>query len=123
MKCSSLSFLITLGWKLILLDIKMLLQLVSMTVCLENCFPDFYSEVVSVFVPKVVSCMQKTVGSSLGSQSDSLCLFILKLIPLTLKDIKEKELLLPYIFDIRVKILFLWLSSFRFVKGLLSCSF
>jgi hypothetical protein len=38
-------------------------------------------------------------------------------------DIKEKKLLLPVIFVFRVGILFLGLSSFRFVEGLLSCFF
>ena len=46
MKCPSLSFLITLGWKLISFDIRM-------TICLENCFPAFHSEVVSVFFPEM----------------------------------------------------------------------
>jgi hypothetical protein len=42
---------------------------------------------------------------------------------LILRDIKEKPLLLPVTFVVRVEILFLWLSSFRFVEGLLSCFF
>jgi hypothetical protein len=32
-------------------------------------------------------------------------------------------LLLPFIFVVRGGILFLWLSSFRFIEGLLSCFF
>jgi hypothetical protein len=32
-------------------------------------------------------------------------------------------LVLPVIFVVKVGILFLWLSSFRFVEGLLSCFF
>ena len=42
-----------------------------------------------------------------------------ELSPLILRDIKEKSLLLPVIFVVRVVILFLQLSSFRFVEGLL----
>ena len=38
-------------------------------------------------------------------------------------EIKEKSLLLPVIFVVTVGVLFLWLSSFRFVEGLLSCFF
>jgi hypothetical protein len=39
--------------------------------------------------------------------------------PLILRDIKENYLLLPVIFVFRVRILFLGLSSFRFVEELL----
>ena len=46
-----------------------------------------------------------------------------ELSPLILRDIKERKLLLPFIFVVRVGILFLWLSSFWFVEGLLSCFF
>jgi hypothetical protein len=46
--------------------------------------------------------------------------FIEELSPLILRDIQEKSLLLPIIFVVRVSILFLWLSSFRFVEELLS---
>ena len=41
--------------------------------------------------------------------------FIEEFSPLILRDIKEKSLLLPVIFLVRVGILFMWLSSFRFV--------
>ena len=61
--------------------------------------------------------------SCLYSLSVSLCLFIGELSPLILRDIKEKYLLLHVIFVVRVGILFLLLSSFRFVEGLLSCFF
>ena len=67
-----------------------------------------------------VSCKQQNVGSCLCSQYVSLCLFIVELSPLILRDIKEKLLLLPIIFVVNVGILFLWLSSFWFVEGLLS---
>jgi hypothetical protein len=40
-----------------------------------------------------------------------------------LREIKEKLLLLPVIFVVKVGILFLWLSPFRFVEGLLYCFF
>jgi hypothetical protein len=46
-----------------------------------------------------------------------------ELSPLILRNIKEKRLLLPVIFVVRVDILFLRLSSFIFVEGLLSCVF
>jgi hypothetical protein len=65
-----------------------------------------------------VFCMQQKVGSCLCSQSVCLCHFIGELSPLILRDIKKKSLLLPVIFVLRVGILFLWLSSFRFVEGL-----
>ena len=67
--------------------------------------------------------MQKNVESCLRSQSFSLYLFIGELNPLILRDIKEKLLLLPVIFVSKVGILFLYLSSFSFAKGLLSCFF
>ena len=67
--------------------------------------------------------MQQNVGSYLCSLSINLCLFIGELSPLILRDNKEKYLLLPVIFVVRVGILFLWISSFRFVEGLLSCFF
>ena len=61
------------------------------TICLENCFLAFHSEVVYVFFPEMgVSCKQQNVGSCLCSQSVSLCLFIGELSPLILRDIKEK---------------------------------
>ena len=46
----------------------------------------------------------------------SLCLFIGELSPFILRDIKEKSLLLPVIFVVRGGIIFVWLSSFRFVE-------
>ena len=67
--------------------------------------------------------MQQNVGSCLCIQSVSLWLCIGELSPLILRDIKEKSLLLPVIFVVRVRILFLQLSSFGFVEGLLSCFF
>jgi hypothetical protein len=60
------------------------------TICLENCFPAFHSEVVSVLSLRWVSCKQQNIVSYLCSQSVSLCLFIGELSPLILRDIKEK---------------------------------
>ena len=67
--------------------------------------------------------MDQNVGSFLCIPSVSLCLFIGELSPLILRDIKEKSLLLPFIFVVRVGILFLWRSSFGSVEGSLSCFF
>ena len=54
MKCPSLSFLITLGWKSILFDIRMATQACFFRpFALENCFLAFHSEVVSVFFPEM----------------------------------------------------------------------
>ena len=88
----------------------------------KNCFPAFYSKVESVFVTEV-SCMQQNVGSCLCNQSVSLCLFIGELILVILRDIMQKQLLLPVIFVVRFGVLFLWLSSFWFVGSFLSCFF
>jgi hypothetical protein len=78
---------------------------------------------VSVFVPEVGFLYAAKCWVLLHSQSISLFLFIGELSPLILRDIKEKSLLLPVIFVVRVGILFLWLSSFKFVEELLSCFF
>jgi hypothetical protein len=67
--------------------------------------------------------MQQNVASYLCNQSVNLCIFIGELSPLVLRDIKEKSLLLPVIFVVRVGILFMWLASFRFVERSLSCFF
>ena len=49
--------------------------------------------------------------------------FIGELNPLILIEVKKKQLLFPVIFVVKVGILFLRLSSFRFVEGLLFCFF
>jgi hypothetical protein len=49
--------------------------------------------------------------------------FLGELSPLMLRDTKEKWLLLPVIFLVRGGIMFVWLSSFGFVEGLVSCFF
>jgi hypothetical protein len=117
-KCPSLSFLKTLGWNSILFNIRM-----ATPACfLENYFLAFYSKVVSLFVPKVGIRYAAKNGSCLYNQSISLPLFIGGLSPLILRDIKEKSLLFPVIFVVRIGILFMWLSS-RFVGRLLSCFF
>ena len=101
--------------------LEWLLHLGLGTIYLENCFPAFHSEVVSVLSLRWASYMHQKVGSSLSNQSVSLCLFTGELSPLILRGIKEKSWLLPVIFVVRVGILFMWLSSFRFVGRLLSC--
>jgi hypothetical protein len=58
--------------------------------CLENCSPTFYSEVVSVFVTEVHFLYAANVCSCLCIQSVSLCLFIGELGSLILRDVKEK---------------------------------
>jgi hypothetical protein len=50
--------------------------------------------------------MQQNVGLCLHVLSFSLCLFIGELIPLMLRDIKEKSLLTPIIFVVRGGIMF-----------------
>ena len=94
-----------------------------MTICLENCFLAFYSEVISVFSVRFVSFMKQNAGSCLHIKSFSLCLFIVELSPLILRDIKKKSLLVPVIFVFRDGILFMWPSSFSFAARLLSCFF
>jgi hypothetical protein len=92
------------------------------TICLENFFHPFTVRCLSLSL-RWVSCMQQNVGYYLCNHSVSLCLFIGELSALILRDIKEKQLLLPVIFVVRVGILFKWLSSFRFVERLLFCFF
>ena len=124
MKHPSLSFLITLGWKSILFDIRM-----ATPTCFfrpfawKIVFQPFTLMQNLSFFSRWVICKQQNSGSCLCSQSISLCLFIGEFSPLMLREIKEKQLLLPVIFVVKVGILFLWLSYFRFVEGLLSCFF
>ena len=72
---------------------------------------------------RFVSYMKQNAGSCLHIKSISLCLFIVDLSPLILRDIKKKSLLVPVIFVFRDGILFMWPSSFRFAARLLSCFF
>jgi hypothetical protein len=108
MKCSSLTFLIAFGGKLTVFDI-----IIAIPDCFlgpfawKLFFAALYSEVVSVF-DRYISCLQQNAGSCLCIQSVSLCLFIGQLIPLMLRAIKEKWLLLPVIF-VRGGIMFMWL--------------
>ena len=70
--------------------------------------------------------MQQNIGSFLPNQSLSLCLFTGELSSLILRDIKEEALIFSCFVVVvvgRVGILFMWLSSFRFVERLLSCFF
>ena len=70
-----------------------------------------------------VSCMQQNIGSCLLIQCVSLCLFLMELSPLLLREIKDKSLLLPVIFVVKGGIMFVWLSSFVFVETLSLCFF
>ena len=63
--------------------------------------------------------MQQNVGSGLCTQSVSLYVFIGKLSPLILRDIKDKFLLLPVIFVVRVENHFSGLSSLDLLKDYL----
>ena len=93
------------------------------TICLENCFSAFYSDVESVFLLEV-GYLQAAKFWVLFVQSVYQSMsFIGEFSPFMLREIKEKQLLLTVIFVVKVGILFLWLSYFRFVEGLLSCFF
>ena len=75
---------------------------------MENCFPAFYSEIVSVFVTDVgFFSMQQNVGSFISIQSVSLYLFIEEFSPLILRGNKDY-----YYCGVMLR----WLSSFWFVK-------
>ena len=119
MKCPSLSFLITFGWKLIWFDIRM-----ATSACFGGLFawnivfqPSTLRQCLSLCL-RCVSCIQQNAGSCLYVQSVSLCLFIGEWSPLMLRDIKKKWLLLPVIFVVRGRIMFVWLSPFGFVERL-----
>ena len=71
------------------------------TICLENYFPAFYSEVVSVFVTEVHFLYAENTGSCLFIQSVSLYLFIGKLSPLMLRDIRHQRLLITATFVLK----------------------
>ena len=122
MKCSSLSV----SWDHLLRNLfSNLLLWGSVCLCHWGAFPvcsRMYKECLSLSL-RCLSCMQQNAGSCLRIQSVSLCLFIRELSSLMLRDIKEKWLLLPVIFVVRGRIMFVWLSSFGFVERLLSCFF
>jgi hypothetical protein len=86
MKCPSLSFLITLGWKSILFDIRM-----GTPACFfrpfacKIVFQPFILRWCLSFSMRWISCKQQNVGSCLCSQSVSLWLFIGELSPLILR--------------------------------------
>jgi hypothetical protein len=91
MKCLSLSFLITFGWKSIFLDIKMATPDCFLRPFAWKCFfPAFYSEIVSVFVTEVCFLYAEIAGLCLHIQSVILCLFIGELSRLMLRDIKDQ---------------------------------
>ena len=86
MKCPSLSFLITLGWKSILFDIRM-----ATPACFfrpfawKIVFQPFTLRQCLSFSLRWVSCKQQDVGSCLCSQSVCLCLLIGEQNPLILR--------------------------------------
>ena len=84
-------------------------SLVLVTICLENCFPVLYFELVSVFVTEMDFLYAVKFWALLHNHSVSLCLFIGELNPLILRDIEEQSLLLPVTFVIGVGILYMWL--------------
>jgi hypothetical protein len=91
MKCPSLSFLITLGWKSISFDIRMLTPACFFRpFAWKVVFQPFTMRYCLSFSLRWVSCKQQNFGSCLCSQSVSLCLFIGELNPLVLRDFKEK---------------------------------
>ena len=105
MKCTSLSFLITLGWKSILFNIRMAsLPCFFRLFALKIFFQPFTLRQCLSFSLRWVSCKQQNVGSCLCSQSISLCLFIGKLSPSMLRNIKQQLLLLPVISVVRGRI-------------------
>jgi len=80
------------------------------TIYLVHIFPYFYSEKVSVFFMRFVSC------------SVSLYLFIGELSPLILRDIKDRWLLFLVIFAFLDSFMCLWFPPFDFVvRCLISC--
>jgi hypothetical protein len=103
MKCPSLSFLITLGWKSIFFNIQ-----IPTPTCFYRPFAwkivshTFTMRKYVSFSLRWFSCKQKSVGSCLCSQSISLCPFIGEFSPLMLREIKEKELLLSFIFLLKL---------------------
>ena len=122
MQCPSPSFLITFGWKSILLDIRMATPACFLgPFAWKLFFPTFYFEGISVF-DSVFSCMQQNAGSWLHIQSVGLCPFIGELSPLMLRDIRDQWLLLPVIFVVTGRIMFVCFSFFV-VTRLISCFF
>ena len=116
MKCPSSSHLITFGWKSILWQLLLvswghLLRKPFSILLLWDTFCLYYW---GVFL--VCSKMQDPACIS----SLLVCLFIGELSPSVQRDIKEKWLLLPIIFVVTGRIMFVWLSSFGFVERLLS---
>ena len=88
MKCPFLSFLITLGWKSILFDIRLATPAYFFRpFAWKMVFQPFTLRQYLSFSLRWVSCKQQNVGSCLFSQSVSLCLFIGELSPLILRDI------------------------------------
>ena len=98
MKCPFLSFLMSLGWKSILLDIRMVTPACFFRhFAWKIIFQPFILRQCLSFSLRWVSCKQQNVGSCLCSQSVSLCLFIGELSPLILRDIKENNCFLLFL--------------------------
>ena len=124
MKCPSLSFLMTFGWKSILFDIRMATPACFLEpFAWKIVFQRFTLRYCLSLPLRWISCIQQNAGLCLHSQSVILCLFIGELIPLMLWDSKETWLLLLVIFVFRGRIMLPWLSSFKFVERLLSYFF
>jgi hypothetical protein len=60
------------------------------TICLENCFPTFYSEVVSVFVDEVCFLYEAKILGPVYISSQLVFVFLGELSPMILRDTKEK---------------------------------
>jgi len=71
-------------------------SLLYASVCLENFFPAFYSEVISMFVAKVFLVYSRMM-EPFFIHSVSLCLFIRELSPLILGDNNDQLMLIPVI--------------------------
>ena len=109
-------FLITLVESWFLFDISVFLG----TICLENCFPTFYSEVVSVFVTEVGLLYAAKCWVLFMYVSLLVYVFWGELSPLMLRDIKEKWLSPPVILLLEMEVCLCgYLSSFGFVERLL----
>ena len=99
------------------------LQLVSGTIFLEDIFPDFYCEVVPVFLMEVCFYMHQSAGTCLCIKSISICLFIGEMRPLILRDIRERWLLVPFMFGFVCGLTWMWVSFGFVVRWLISCLF
>ena len=124
MKCPSLPFFDNFGLKVNFIRYQNgYSSLFLQTICLENCSPAFHSEVVSVFFPEMgfmyaAKCWVLLVQPVRQSMS-----FYWGIEYIDVKRYQTKVIVFSYHFVVKVGNLFLWLSSFRFAKGLLSYFF